>query len=349
MAINKNKEEQKRADELFSSLLEKDLEPTLHEQLKKWFLEAHENSAAEKSLSEWVVRNVKPITTSPDRQTRDSFARLAEKLGFKSRELIPNRYPLFLLRRIASRVAAVLIPALIVAGGIYYYNLLNEEKVVPVEETVLTAGAGEHPTFNLPDGSVVMMGENSELVYSNNFSVRDVKLNGEATFVVAHNANRPFTVQHKDMRVRVLGTEFYIHAHDESALAEVILSNGSVAVNVGKSSTTMTPGEKIIVDKDNGYALELSEARPGELMRAKHSELTIQNTPAREALYITADYFSKSFVAESGVPVGENISLIAPMEMPIEEILTYINRLSGSVTGRLEGNTIIASKNNSTL
>uniref|UniRef100_S0DGQ0 Putative regulatory protein n=1 Tax=termite gut metagenome TaxID=433724 RepID=S0DGQ0_9ZZZZ len=338
----------KRAEELIRAMIDNDLDDELHGQIREWFLSVGEDGPAEEALARWAVQNIKAKSTLPGNAERMGFKRLAARLGFVRAESSRPMRPALPLRHIALRVAAVLLPVILVAGGalLLYNDGFFDRTPVEVQNTVLAVDMeSEHQTYTLPDGSKVTVASGSELAYSSEeFAVkRDIWLDGEAFFVVAHDTEHPFTVHHDGMKVTVLGTEFSVKAHAEHGTAEVVLTRGSVVVQHGENRVEMTPGKKATIDKAS-HTIELTEAGAGEIMRVLGEELTIESMPALEAVRIAADYFRKTLVIEPGTPSGDSISVILPQRVPLEAVLTYINRISDSVECRISGDAIVVSR-----
>jgi ferric-dicitrate binding protein FerR (iron transport regulator) len=340
--VNKDKQASQRADKLISALLEQELDDTLHDRTRKWLLSAPEEGAAEEALSEWAVRNVEPTTQAPDRRTRHGFSRLASTLGLHGEGLAPSVRRLHPALRITMRAAAILLPVIVLAGGAY---LVFNQSADTAKETILAVGAGETRTFILPDSTSVTMHDNSKLSYASDFAEkRNVTLDGEAFFIVTPNIINSFTVQHEQINITVTGTEFNVDARHVADLAEIILNKGGITVEAGDNTIDMKPGDKLTLDKLHGYTFELTHAGSGEQMRVSGSNFTIDNITAIEAMRVAADYFGKTLTIEQGTPSGGLVTLLAPDSLSLEEVLTYIDCISESVTYRIEGDTIIASK-----
>lgn len=335
-----------RAYELISALFESELDTDLHDRIRGWLFTIPNNGTAEVAFARWAALNIEPECTAPDSQTTEGFRRLASLLGFEHTTLpVEIRRAAMPLHRVVFRAAAAVLIPILIAGGAALFLLDGERSAPTAEDTVLAMAAGESRTFSLPDGSTVALEENSTLVYNDDFAInREVELDGEAFFIVAHDATHPFSVRHDEMRVNAIGTEFYVRTGGESGVAEVILTRGRVAVEAGSRRIELAPGEKASVNKSNGYAVELTEAGRGEIMRVSHGEFSIENVSSRAAIVIAADYFGMPLVIEPDTPAGNHINLIAPARMSIDEVLASINSVSDSVQARLEGDTIIASK-----
>ena len=130
------------------------------------------------------------------------------------------------------RVAAVLLLGVILAA--LYYQI-NER--VPIPAAVVSAtisketDLGQKLTFQLEDGTEVMLNAGSKLTFRKHFvGSRDVYLEGEAFFKVARDRTRPFIVHTMDMETTVLGTSFNIKENRLKDRIEVSVLTGKVAV-----------------------------------------------------------------------------------------------------------------------
>ena len=98
----------------------------------------------------------------------------------------------------------------------------------------IQANAGMRSQFNLPDGTLVHLNSGSKLSYSIPFdqAQRQVTLEGEAYFQVTHHPEWPFvaTVLDDRLKVKVLGTEFNLHAFDDEPNIMLTLVSGKVDV-----------------------------------------------------------------------------------------------------------------------
>ncbi|BAV06951.1 FecR family protein [Filimonas lacunae] len=116
----------------------------------------------------------------------------------------------------------------------------------------LTTPRGGQYKIVLPDGTVVQMNSASSITYPTAFAGKErvVKLNGEAYFEVARNAQQPFKVEVNKTVVDVLGTAFNIHAYTDEPAVTTTLVNGSVRVThtmaAGSKSELLTPGQQAV-------------------------------------------------------------------------------------------------------
>ncbi len=107
--------------------------------------------------------------------------------------------------------------------------------------------------LHLPDGSTVILNEDSELSYNNDFGseTREVRLIGEAFFDVAHDPAHPFIVKTGAVNTRVLGTAFNVTAWPDEEVVLVTVERGKVSVGDDKKVyEELLPNEQITVDTE---------------------------------------------------------------------------------------------------
>lgn len=113
-------------------------------------------------------------------------------------------------------------------------NLLQNKIIVP---------KGSEYSIVLADGSKVKMNADSHLDFPVQFGdTREVKLEGEAFFDVAHDESRPFIIKARDHTIHVLGTTFNISAYPNEEVS-VTLVNGKLKVISPSDEYYLLPGE----------------------------------------------------------------------------------------------------------
>ncbi|MGY2132488.1 FecR family protein [Hymenobacter sp. HD11105] len=120
----------------------------------------------------------------------------------------------------------------------------------------------------LGDGSTVALQPSSSLRYPPLFTgaQREVHLQGEAFFEVAHNPAKPFLVFTDKLVTRVLGTSFTVRAFPDQRQAVVMVRTGRVQVSPrassskGASRRVATPLE-LIPNQQVAYSPEVLEMR----------------------------------------------------------------------------------------
>ncbi|WP_421918607.1 FecR family protein [Marinifilum sp.] len=130
----------------------------------------------------------------------------------------------------------------------------SNESAQKMQYNTLIVGRGEEYQLALADGTQVWLNSESVLKYPVSFSgsKREVELKGEAYFEVAHNAEKPFLVNTKEMNVAVLGTSFNVSAYPDDEAVHTTLIEGSVKVhnNMGEGSEAiLSPNQQFVYNK----------------------------------------------------------------------------------------------------
>jgi transmembrane sensor len=146
---------------------------------------------------------------------------------------------------------------LLVAGLSWLFILKNQKtSTIGVEGAAITQhifnSTPQKMTHTLSDGSTVELLPNGRLSYSGqfNFSKRDVLLDGEATFNIAADAAKPFSVYSNSALITVLGTRFTVRSCKSNNATKVILHEGRVMVKIANLSYYLSPGD-IFISSDS--------------------------------------------------------------------------------------------------
>lgn len=133
--------------------------------------------------------------------------------------------------------------------GIGILGYLANQKINHIEWLQYTADNTAKKEVVLPDGSIVTLNKASSVEYKKAFRSknREINLEGEAFFQVKRNPEKPFIVNLKNTRVRVLGTSFNVNATEPSGNVVVSVESGKVMF-YDKSDTSnvvyLTKGNK---------------------------------------------------------------------------------------------------------
>ncbi|MEO6348743.1 MAG: FecR domain-containing protein [Aquaticitalea sp.] len=119
---------------------------------------------------------------------------------------------------------------------------------------------GKRSSIELADGSKVWLNSGSKLVFPATFiqEKREVYLEGEAIFEVAHDKKHPFIVKSGSQDIEVLGTVFNVsNYHDDEAI-NTVLKSGSVKISYdssanspSKETVTISPGTMATYDRSD--------------------------------------------------------------------------------------------------
>ena len=133
----------------------------------------------------------------------------------------------------------------------------------------ISTNNGQTMSLTLPDSSKVILNAGSTIIFPEKFtsSERSVYLLGEAIFDVAHDEDKPFTVNTSDLAISVHGTVFNVNSYPESASSAATLCEGSISA-VLKSS-----GERILLVPDQRLSYDRASST-AKVMRVNSAEDT---------------------------------------------------------------------------
>lgn len=217
--------------------------------VQQWLDESDDN-AAKLFEMEKIVMLAGSSRDNTDTRNR-VFAGIQQRII--ADELQKRKRRRFSIYKWTSAAAAVVA---IVLTSVFLFKQFNVD--------IITVDAlAENRTVNLPDGTIVYLNKNSQLIYPEKFSsTRDVKLTGEGFFKVAHDKEHPFVVNGEYISVTVLGTEFNFNSN-VTGNNNVSLVEGSVKVSStsGNDGVVLVPGQKAEYDIHTGN-ITVSETNP---------------------------------------------------------------------------------------
>lgn len=277
--------------------------------------------------------HTKPEQTGEERTGRDRPRKAAIRL---------------LPRRTIQKVAAVLVPLLVVAGvAIRLVQRTGDSGGPPIAEVVtVSVPAGdeqgkpldnaiivaENSVVKLPDSSTVRLAKGSELRRTENFGgSREVELKGEATFNVAQ-AKDPadvFTVHTEQLRIKVLGTEFKVHSFPDEDYSTVDLYHGSVRVLSDDGSITMHPGEHLHYEHATGE-MRISKIPVTELRYDRMPGLAFQNGTLGDIFATLQAQYGVRFRIENSLSDNDSLRLDFTDFNTLHDVMRGLKRLSGS-------------------
>jgi transmembrane sensor len=159
-------------------------------------------------------------------------------------------------RRNRFRSLGVAAGIIVVAGMVAFAFYLSGKKKDPGKETIVQQPQQKnepgHQLINLPDGSIVLLNNNSKLDYPASFKgkSREVFLTGEAWFDIKHNPQQPFLVHTGSITTKVLGTSFNIKAYPVEDQVSVTVTNGRVEVRNKKQTLgILKKNQQLTIDK----------------------------------------------------------------------------------------------------
>lgn len=160
-------------------------------------------------------------------------------------------------RMVRTTIAIAAALALFCISG---YLLIQDSFETMLSETMNTivVPAGKSMDYILNDGTVIRLNSGAILQYPMVFSKdhREVHLEGEAYFNVAHNAEQPFIVKTFASDITVLGTQFNVNADEDKGFFSTTLVEGSIKLtsHLSKEEIIMIPDQTITLT-DKGISI----------------------------------------------------------------------------------------------
>lgn len=228
-------------------------------------------------ISLWLEQQIMMSSSSIDTEVQMRMLRNIEAdIGNKGREVDIKQDRIRFQLNKWLRIAAMFVLPILTATGVYLYMSHDNSSPAPL---VFAVERGQKANVTLPDGSKVWLNSQSRLTYSANFNVkkRELQLDGEAYFEVAHNPHKPFVVYSNDISVEALGTAFGIKAYSEDNQISSILMHGKVKVETPDGEAILQPNDRIIYDKTTHKKTKDTVTNATDFTGWIHNELRFEN------------------------------------------------------------------------
>jgi ferric-dicitrate binding protein FerR (iron transport regulator) len=178
--------------------------------------------------------------------------------------------------------------------------------------------------ITLADGSIVTLKDGSRLIQKNNFSgnTREVALEGEAFFDIAHNPNKPFIVHTGKIRTTVLGTVFAIRSVSGEASITVTVAEGRVKVEDGSRLLAILEADQQFI---HGIECgDLQEMVVGEEISWVSHELIFSNMLFSEIVQELAIRHGVNIVIENEELKQRRIHVLLDNRNSIDALLKFL-------------------------
>jgi transmembrane sensor len=181
------------------------------------------------------------------------------------------------------RVAAAVL--VIATASLAVLRAVAPRTRAPVDANAMTEVAtlrGQRATLRLPDGTRVTLGMASRLRYVRAFGVtaRDVYLDGDAYFEVAHDSTHPFAVHTARAVIRDVGTAFGVSAYSTSPSTEIVVTEGTVAFR----DLLLHAKDYVRMEGDNQSLLVVHNAQPNDYLGWTEGRLSFHDAPLRDVI-----------------------------------------------------------------
>lgn len=210
---------------------------------------------------------------------------------------------------------------------------------------------GKKSQLILEDGTKVWLNAGSRMAFPTKFSEknREVFLEGEAYFEVAHNKNIPFLVNTKDISIKVLGTRFNISAYISDELTETTLIEGKVAISERsslsflKKEIFLAPNQKASYNKDHKTITVKNEPDADLSIAWTEGWFKFSQENLNDVLNKLQRYYNVQFVFERGFSTTDLITGKLDLKDSIEKVMYALADVA-KIQYRIDGEKIFIEK-----
>lgn len=219
---------------------------------------------------EWIAKNPGNIKVASE--ARDFIAHLIPNRRFLPKRFIDSEWNRLMERlnidgskKVASapskgkfkmwHYAASIALFISLLGVLLSKTTLKQDTIYT--ENVVVVPKGEIRKILLPDNTLVFLNSDTRFSYNSGFGekFREVHLEGEAYFDVAHNADIPFIVHTLENDIKVIGTSFNVKAYPDEAIHQIALERGKITVSdQNQKSYKLDPNQTYLLLRSNGSA-----------------------------------------------------------------------------------------------
>lgn len=238
-----------------------------------------------------------------------------------------------------------------IAAGLAIFVLMGVWKKDQLLFKQYETAFGETREITLPDGSVVTLNANSQLLYSRlSFfkEKREAILKGEAAFSVIHTKDRrPFIIHTPDsLQVKVLGTTFLVYSRQERS--KVVLASGEIALSSFKTKSSpvlIKPGEVVDINEEGAFNIAPSKTPVEWHFSWKDNQFFFDQTPLEEISKQVSERFGVQIVIPDSSLAKTPISGNYPAQSA-EEVVSMLSTILNLKHSRLNQTSILLQKSN---
>ena len=286
------------------------------EKVQKWIIkDKNQQAKAKASLDFWNELDV-----AADSTTYASLERVNLRTGY-NKEHLTNivSYQKF------ARIAAVIIPLFLFAGGMFYYLSPHNEMIE------VSVAYGEQKHLILPDSSEVWLNAGSTILYPETFAKdkRLVMLDGEAYFSVKKDTASPFIVEASQLSVKVLGTRFNVKAYPNDEKITTTLTSGKVEVSVqSQPPHILKPNEQLTYDKKSSD-IHISMIDTNDTNCWIVGKLVFTNASAGEIFRTLERHYNTTIDNTTTIPTSKRYTVKFLKDESLDEILNILKDIIG--------------------
>jgi ferric-dicitrate binding protein FerR (iron transport regulator) len=191
--------------------------------------------------------------------------------------------------------------------------------------TELSSADSSYTTITLADGSKIWLNAHSSIKYPKKFGKkREVDLQGEAYFEIAHDAKHPFVVHVGKTLTQVLGTKFNIKAYSTDSSVALTLTEGKVSFGLkSRHNILLTPGQEGIYDLKKGSLIKKQNDNPN-FMAWKTLEFHFEEQPLGRVFQTLSEVYHFNYQFNNP-QLTTRLLTASFLQRPLDEVLQTIS------------------------
>jgi transmembrane sensor len=202
---------------------------------------------------------------------------------------------------------------------------------------------GQLMTLSLADGSRVVLSPASRLLVPARFgaSERVVELEGEAYFIVEHDATRPLLVRTAYGVVEDLGTEFDVRAYPQDSAVQVVVASGRVLLHgpprANTASRALRPHDRGVVEADGSLRV-VNDVELDRYMAWTEGRLVFDQTPLAEIVTDLERWYGLDIEVEGPALDDERVTISFAQQtadQALSELATVLHARHARSDGRV--------------
>jgi len=219
------------------------------------------------------------------------------------------------------------------SGNSLKYN--GNKSIKQLVHNTITVPYGKRFDIILSDSTQIYLNSGSKLKYPVQFlkgRQRQVFLEGEAFFEVAHDSEHPFLVNTQELGIEVLGTRFNVSNYDEDQDTDVVLVNGSLQLGAlenldSDNRVLLKPGYKASFNKsEKNFSAEV--VNTSVYTSWVKGQIVFRNSPFENIIQKLERHYNVIIINNNEVLSYETFNATIDVETEgIEQVLDYFNRI----------------------
>jgi transmembrane sensor len=210
---------------------------------------------------------------------------------------------------------------------------------------------GKKTQLTLEDGTKVWLNAGSRMAFPAKFSgkKREIFLEGEGYFEVAHNPKLPFYVNTCKISIKVLGTRFNVSAYESDKLTETVLVEGRVTISERsalaflKGESVLMPNQKADYNPEDRSIVVKEEPNVDHIIAWIDGVYKFNRQSITDVLNKVQRYYNVQFVYNPGFPGGDLISGKLYLKDSIEQVMKTLEVVA-KIQYRIDGSKIYVEK-----